>query len=84
MAKRKSPRNVNMKYTYRLIEQESDNANHIPDHSDLFVVENWGHLDEIHWSLERFIKKLPYPRSRHDSYLRSKKWLEKNHPEFLI
>ena len=73
-----------MKYNYRLVEQESDNADHIPNDSDFFVVENWKNLNEIYWNLERFTKKLPYPRSKKSSYKRSKRWLEKNHPELLI
>lgn len=74
-----------MSYDHRLVEQESDHADHIPDDSDFFVVENWGHDDAIFCELNNLLKGSP-PRStsRKAAWLRCREWLKEKHPEFLM
>lgn len=85
MDKRKSPRINVMKYTYRLVEQESDHADHVPEDCDFFVIEDGGRNDNTTWwGLEIFTRKLPYPRSGSNSYQRTKRWLQERYPEWML
>ena len=49
-----------MKYNYRLVEKESDYADHISDESDLFVVENCEGYD-FFYRVDSLLKGSSYP-----------------------
>ena len=72
-----------MNYDYRLVEQESDHADHIPDDSDFFVVENWGRDDAVFCELNNLLKGSAHPYHQ-DEWNRCREWLKKSHPELLM
>ena len=73
---------VDMKYNYRLVEQESDHEDHIPNESDFFVIENWEGCD-FFYRVDSLLKGSPHP-FRQDDWNRCREWLKENYPEFFI